>query len=279
MGWLEQWRQGDVASVRNSRVLRPIVGTTANWLHALGTVLLAYLPPVIPLPSRRRMGIEGVVVVSQTCDVVQSPSARPYVTIGALAGLSGPTASAAAAGHIPRYVRVPALPAGYFVDLDRLASVSKDLLRRWPRTEGCQTDDDAREFSRGVGRYFSRFAFPDDLNPAVKPLVQRLKEKRGRKSAEGRAVDALVDVRVIADPGWEASSIRATIVFVLPPAGHASDPYTDEEWEEQVAGWMSRSQPHGVIADLEGLAIRVDEWTVSEYLASDPLDLDYLSPA
>lgn len=233
---------------------------------------------MIPLPKRPGTGIEGVVVVSQTCDIVQSPSVRPYVTIGALSRLSGADASAAAAGHIPRYVRIPALPAGYFVDLDRLASVRKERLRKWPRIQGCQTDDDARAFSRFVGRYFSRFAFPDDLNPAVKPLVQRLKDKRRKDSAEGRAVDALLDVRLIADPSWEASSIRANIIFVLPPAGHASDPYSDEEWEEQVASWMSRSQPHGVITDLEGIGIRVDEWSVSEYLASDPLDLDYLSP-
>lgn len=260
------------------RVL-PRVSDSRSLLRAYGAAAVAYLRSFSPLRPRHPKGkLEGVVLVSQTCDIVQSPTTRPFITVGALCRLSGGDASAAAAGHIPRYVQIPALPADYFVDLDRLASVRKARLSKWPRIQGCDTDEEARRFSRSVGRYFSRFAFPDDLNPALKPLVQRLKEKRRRDSTEGRAVDALIDVRLIADPNWEAERIRTNIVFLLPPTGHRSDPYTDEEWEEQVASWMSRCQPHGVITDLQGFAVRVDEWSVSEYLASDPLDLDYLSP-
>ena len=133
------------------------------------------------LPKRQptsKDNLTGVVLLSQTCDIVQNPASRPFIIVGALCRLTGTDRSAAAAGHIPRFVPIPTLPADCFVDLDQLASVPKERLRNWPRIQGCDGDDHARVFSRFIGRYFSRFAFPDDLNPALKPLVQRLKEKR-----------------------------------------------------------------------------------------------------
>ena len=69
------------------------------------------------------------------------------------------------------------------------------------------------------------------------------------------------------------------MIFLRPPIGDPSDPFSDEEWEDHVTGWMSRCEPAGVINEIQGFAVRVDEWSAADYLASDPLDLDYLSPA
>ncbi|MDQ2942903.1 MAG: hypothetical protein M3R21_04435, partial [Candidatus Dormibacteraeota bacterium] len=217
--------------------------------------------------------------VSQTCDVLQVPEIRRFVSVAALVRLWGSAGSRARAGHQPRYVHLPGIGEEFFADLDLVATVPKRRLASWRRVPGVNGDREVRELSRAVGRYYSRFAFPDALNPAVRRLVQRLKDRRHKASREGEAVDALRDIRVIADPEWEAAEVRVNLIFLLPPSDATNDPLTDDEWESQVDAWQALCDPQASIVEVKALGIRIDEWPVADYLLSDPLDVEYLSPA
>jgi len=158
-----------------------------------------------------------------------------------------------------------------------MTTIRKLRLREVGRQEGSRTDREARTLGRAIARHFGRFAFPDDLNPSLRGVVERLKEKRGKYSPEGRAVDYLREIRVSAQPSWQADRIQVVLVFLTPPRG-PDNPLKDEEWESQIDEWMDRCSPTGVVESVYGLMVHIDEFSAAEYVDTDPLDLEYLSP-
>src|SRR4051812_33374693 len=82
----------------------------------------------------------GVVVVSQTCDVVRLFD-RPNLIVAKAVPLDDADAAAAERGRTPRYVPVPGAPTRLFADLEYLAAVEKTAIVDVPR-ERCIADED-----------------------------------------------------------------------------------------------------------------------------------------
>jgi hypothetical protein len=185
-----QRRQGDVVQVTSLPVLGP---NGAIRQH--------------PAPN-------GVVILSQTCDVVLPD--RLTVVAAPLVRLSGDVLRQAVKGGRPRYVAVPAAGADTFADLDIIGTLDKNILARAPVTDGVgPADVDIRRFGQRIARRFGRFAFPDEVVPWLTPLTDIVTSKYGKETGEALALDQVVELRVEAADGWAAPPYDLTLVTIV----------------------------------------------------------------
>ncbi len=262
---IKNWQQGDVALDEGwvFHVADPKAALTDEAAESDEEGPLA-------IPSK----VEGLVVVSQTCDVVRKCVDRPFVEVSPLCRPPPGMRSGIQRGQSTRFACLPGLlDLNLAVDLERTMTVEKAVVARWERTRGCPTDQDSRAFARALARKRARFAFPNEFVEMVKPMQDRLASKHGKDSPEGHALRALREIRVQASPSWSAG---ASIFFWFLRHDEQVE-FGDRSWDQWLDSWLSLitssnsyGQPCGVVTTLQGM-------TAADYVASDPLDLDYLS--
>lgn len=220
--------------------------------------------------------VAGLVLTTQTCDIVRSAAERPFVTVCPLLSVDEEKYSVISKGYVPRYAAMPALSAHRLVaDLDRSMTVDKAVMVKWDRIGGVQNDIEARAFAAALSRKAARFAFPDDFNAYVAPLAKRLREKHDKQTPEGNALRSLREVRVMAEPNWDAPEVELTFYFVreedAPPLfdGKPWQVWSDA-WVALLANTPRFKNPHSVVQDYATMV-------VAEYKRSDALDLEHLS--
>ena len=163
---------------------------------------------------------DGVVLVSQTCDVVL-PN-RPLVQVATCVQLSEVDAALARDGKRPRFVPLPALGERFFADLELSGTVDKRRLVGLTRTPGVNPED-ARVFAQRVARRLNRFAFPDEVTPWLRPLEEVLQSKSLRPtSPEGQGLQCVTQFRVESQGGWVTPPFLLTVVIVV-DSGHLPD--------------------------------------------------------
>jgi len=219
--------------------------------------------------------VAGLVIVTQTCDVVRSCVDRPFIEVCPVIAWDPDDLHSVKRGRRPSVVALPALAGtNLVVDLDRVMTLEKSIVAGWLRTPGHVSDADARAFAQALARKRVRFAFPDDFTAAAKKLQARLVEKHERQTDEGRALRALREIRVAASPSWDADPVELFFWFIR----DSSDPtFEGKSWAELSAQWLSRVPPSGRFKSTEGQVATLDDLTARDYISSDPLDLDYLS--
>lgn len=256
----------------------------------------------------------GVAIISQTCDVVRS---TPSTILVAPIGCDGKIAREASLGRRPRHVAIPALGNDRYVDLDVVATVPKDVLNGLRPRHGVEGDRQARDFSRAVGRRFSRFAFPDRFVPQIDPLVRKLRSKSRSAGSEGNLLNKHVrELRVEAYPGWSKPPYSVTLAVLVHPtilpsygddppppmpaplrawldearrspadlADHLLDDGLDDAslyhlWQRLGEEWLALCRRvDDPVADISIEIVAVDEYTYDRVLVSEQLDLDHLSP-
>jgi len=262
---LQAWRQGDCT-------LEP------QWfVHRINpslTLTAAGLAAARESAELAEQQVNGLVVVSQTCDIVRACQERPYLEVCPLVRVSDETLHQIERGRKPAYAYLPQLADRQLVaDLDRTMTVEKAMILCWNRIPGCASDPEVRSFAQALARKRARFAFPDDFNLWARKLQGRLVDKHDRDSPEGRALRALREIRVQASPSWESGA--TTIMFFFIRHDVESD-FDGAPWRNFLDAWLklvpanSRFTAHGQVSTL-------DELTASDYVHSDPLDLDHLS--
>jgi hypothetical protein len=215
------------------------------------------------------------VVVTQTCDIARSCVDRPFVEVCPLVEMDDSKLREIARGRRPGYAFVPALAAQSLVaDLDRTMTLEKPVVAQWSRTPGCTTDAQARAFAQALARKRLRFAFPDDFTELVRKLQGRLIDKHERNTDEGRGLRRLREIRVQATPTWDANSVALLIWFIREDA---DADFEGRNWTELLGEWLRLVPPSGRFVEVDGQVATLEEMTAADYVASDPLDLDYLS--
>lgn len=206
---LAEWRQGDLA-------------LDEHWfIHAADPALALTAASgqaddgLQPTTSE----VEGLVVVTQTCDIVRSCFDRPFVEVVPLVQVAPAVHQEVERCRRPAYAVVPAVSGRHLVaDLDRVMTIEmtieKSVVASWTRTPGWTTDQQARALAQAPGRKRARLAFPDDFSRLAGGLQRRLREKHDRQSDDGRALRALREIRVRAAPSWDADRITLTLWFV-----------------------------------------------------------------
>lgn len=228
--------------------------------------------------------VHGLIVLTQTCDIVRSCVDRPYLEVSPLVQVSQTELGRVSRGAQPRFAFVPGVAdKGLVADLDRVMTVEKALALHWERTAGCRTDEERRLLAAALARKRQRFAFPDDFVAWVRPLQDRLTKKHAKSSDEGQSLRALREIRVRASPSWDADRVSLHFLFIRGEDEQGME-RGSEEWDRQVAAWMEKLNRGGEDAPIrfvkiDGSALSLDDLSAREYTESDPLDLYHLSAA
>jgi hypothetical protein len=209
---LSEWRQGDLALeerwlIHAADVSQPLTPASREERETGAEGLQAVMSDV-----------EGLVVVSQTCDVVRKSAERPFIEVCPVVGVSAEKLAEIEKGRRPAHATFQTLSEhGLAVDLDRVMTVEKGVVASWTRTPGCRDDAESSAFARALARKRVRFAFPDDFTLAVAKLQERMKKKHDKDSPEGRALRALREIRVSASPSWDAAKVQMNFWFIRGP--------------------------------------------------------------
>lgn len=217
--------------------------------------------------------VDGLMVVSQSCDIVRPPEARPFAEVAPLITLAEEDFREVLLGARPRYVTVPGLHTSRLVaDLDRVQTVEKTLLGAWSRHQGCFSDSDRRLLGKQLARKRFRAALPDKFTPWFKPLRNRFSRLAGSSSADAMVFQELCEIRIQASPSWDAPRVDVFIWFVLKDGAPVLDRSAVLE------GWLAKLPPTDPFVACQGRIVRYEDMTGLEYIDSDPLDLDHMSP-
>lgn len=219
--------------------------------------------------------VRGLVVLTQTCDIVRSCAERPYIEVAPLVKVDAGELRTIERGRRPRYAFVPGLKDNNLVgDLDRVMTVEKAVVANWERIAGCATDQEMRHFAQALARKRSRFAFPDDFTSLASKLQSRLQGKHDKQSDEGEALRALREIRVRAAPSWDADPVDIMFWFIR----NEDEPdFKGQSWDKLLEGWLKLVPPTGRFNPVNGVVMTLDDMTARDYVESDPLDLDHLS--
>jgi hypothetical protein len=195
----------------------------------------------------------GLAVISQTCDIqTKSPASNPFVVCARIVELDPQVADEAARHRRSRYAVLPRLGPNFAADLDQTVTVEKSVLANHPPIRGVEGTSEEEAFGFAVGRRFSRFAFPDDVHDTLAPLQELLISKHDKPTSPvGKIARQLVEIRALADPGWDAPSFEITLYFLLPPSGlPAVEDLEDEHVSPELERWVSqKDRGHADLAD------------------------------
>lgn len=216
----------------------------------------------------------GLVLVSQSCDIVRSAQGKPFVEVSPLVSVTDEVIGDVKKLRRPNYILVPSLQDSMLVgDLDRTMTVEKAVVAGWPRTQGCRTDEERARFAWALQRKRARFAFPNDFNEWVGPLQKRVIQKHDKDGPEGRALRAIDEIWVRAEPDWSANPTRLTFHFIRSPQDAM---FEGKRWDAWLDEWLKlipesgRFKRSGVVSTLDDLVAR-------DLRESALLDLDFLS--
>lgn len=159
---LQNWQQGDA-----------IVGSALSFLHIAD--LSRPLSDVAREEAAQGFDAEdslttigtsvaGLVVISQTCDVVKPCDKLAYVQMAALVRVDADLAREVQACLRPQKAHLPGVfDQGLVVDLEKIMTIEKSVLLALPtehRVRGLRNNAEVRSFAGCLSRKFSRFAFP-----------------------------------------------------------------------------------------------------------------------
>jgi hypothetical protein len=220
--------------------------------------------------------VRGLVVLTQTCDIVRRCADRPFIEVSPLVEVDARVFPEVERARRPQFAFVPGLADLRLVaDLDRVMTVEKSVVAKWTRVEGCRTDDASRNFSQALARKRTRLALPDEFTRRASRLLSRLGEKHGKDSLEGRALRALREIRVQAEPDWSAKRVRVVLWFVRNADDHD---FEGTNWADLVASWL-KLVPSSEQFEIDGEVTTLERLSADDYVHSDRLDFDHLSLA
>jgi hypothetical protein len=272
---LREWRQGDATLDAGTFIVHLAdkrAPLTAVARDALDEVPAEY--NVFDVLS----SVKGLVVVSQSCDIVKKCSASEYVEVSPLVEIAEEAQlHAIRKGRQLRYAYLPGLADRKLaVDLDRTMTVEKAVVAGWNRIPGCMTDAERVDFADALARKRQRFALPDSFNAGLAKFRDRLKEKEGKASPEGALIAAVDHIRVRPDPNWDAASVTVLFWILLEPGAKV-------DWDASraiIQAWVGRikfSAPFSLGNPAFYLVERRDI-SYEDYMDSYRLDYDDLSP-
>lgn len=165
-------------------------------------------------------GLSGLfVIVSQSCDIVQPK--RELIQLAPLVQLVDELVHQTAVNkENPRYPRIAMMDGGYFADLAQVVSVPKSSFAEPPIPHSFSLEDprEAREFGLAIGRWFGRFALPDEVQPWLAPVQNLIRSKYDKPASPlGRVMQQIAEVRVEAGD-WSTLPVSLT-VHVIAMAG------------------------------------------------------------
>jgi hypothetical protein len=216
--------------------------------------------------------VEGLAILTQTCDLVRDCEKRQYVEVAPLVKIEDKFLEEIKRWKRPRYAYLAGCSKhNLVVDLDRVVTIEKTVVAGWTKNTGCLTDQDVRDFAQQLTRKWSRFAFPNEFEEAFLPVSKLVEKRCGKDHKLGLELDRLNQIRVLATPAWNEDKVKLVFWFVK---GAATDDKYDWNsfFEEFKANFKSTKYE---IVDCT--IISLDDMSARQYLDSDKIDFDQLS--
>jgi len=274
---LSQWRQGDATLDAGTFLVHLADKRTPLTEVAQDAVEQGLVPgdeDVFEVLSP----VKGLVVVSQSCDIVRECSRSECVEVSPLIFVEDDRAfEDIRKRRRTRYAYLPGLADRQLVaDLERTMTVEKAVVAGWSRVAGCTTDGERATFAEALARKRRRFAFPDEFNDGLSRFKDRLKRAEGKKSPAGDLLAALDEIRVQASPEWSAAKVSVFFWFLAEREKIADF----NAARGIIQNWVSTiSWPGGfALADPAFEVLEPRDMTVEQYQASHALDYDDISP-
>lgn len=274
---LDPWRQGDLtldaglALLHLADLSRPLSPVAQQAVSNSGQEAASFTSEPIPIVDE---DVPGLVVLTQTCDIVRKCTERPFVEVAPLVQVSLERLKTIRDLKMPSFAYVPGTADKSLVaDLDRPMTVEKSVVAGWIRIPGWQTDEEARDFALALGRKRTRFSFPDDFEEAISPMQDRILGKHNKQSIEGAHLRALREIRVRAAPSWDDASVKLSFWFIKKAEPDGFDP----AWSDITEVWTKLFDQTGRFQIEAVLTCRLEDITARDYVESEHLDLDRLS--
>ena len=273
---LRAWRQGDVSQdvglefLHLADLSRPHSPESVEAARLVASDAAGSVAGVVPLLSP----VPGVVMLTQTCDIVRACQERPFVEIAPLVQLSARAVEEVRRLKRPAFAYIPATAEdGLVADLDRTMTVEKAVVAGWTRVPGWTTDEESRAFAQALSRKRARFAFPDEFVAAAQQLQRHLVEKHDKQTGEGAHLRALREIRVRAAPSWDSQEVQLSWWFIKD-----QDPAPPEpNWARFADEWIALFDQTGRFRADPPTVCRMEDMTAQDYVESVQLDLDRLS--
>ncbi len=269
---LADWRQGDILLSPTVPAIR--LASAALALTVASKELFAEDPTATlsVVPEQ----FSGVMIVSQTCDLVRECKDRPHVLVCPLVTADSDLINAVEKGERPRFVRVSGLKSEPLVaDLDQIFTLEKTVLAELATDHrpGANGDAEVRMVGRAIANKFGRTAFPDDFVAAISKMRKEIVRKHDKASPLGAFLQGALEIRVRAKPDWTTAE-EVELLFVFEWDGEIP-----LDHDAHVESLVRRIDKSGAYPNVEGRAVGLDRLSAATYRASDVLDLDNLSRA
>ena len=309
---LLEWRQGDCFPLRDFVYLadpsHPVTSGAQQLSSEMADVAEASTA-LVTAHTDQDVGL--MAVITQSCDIQPRRNRiRLYAAVAPVVQLDERDSGQAEKGYYTGFAPVPSAGERFFADLSRIMTIDTGVLVGRERLPGLTSDDERRAFADTVGRRFSRFPFPDDVTITLDAFQRRVKDKHGRlASDEGRLLtQELKQIRVQADPSFDAQEFSLTVIFILAsgvllPVDESSDVIveaigvetstpaelalaiaetTDRTrlpalWDRLTEAWMAECDLHGAVVDVTAEVVPADEFGADRMWRTHRLDLDHLS--
>ncbi|MDT9598554.1 hypothetical protein [Sphingosinicella rhizophila] len=217
---------------------------------------------------------EGMILVSQSCDILRGEGDRPFVQVSPLLSVSESDLNAISRRRKPQFATFPALEArGLVVDLDIVASAEKIVVASWTRHDGCADDYERQDFAAALARHKQRFAFSDDFNREIQPLRKWIQKRAKQSGVNGEMIRAIEHVRVKC-PDWAAASLDLEFICVLNREPTITERRTWRSVQAEMETTITKAYPNSFLH-----LATPGELSLEDYRASVQLDLDGLSAA
>lgn len=250
----------------------------SNWGQGDVSLDVGALPHVNANDEIVDVEVLGVILISQTCDIVNDvaePGAPAFVQVAGLVEQDPKFVEEVRKFRRPNYLYVPALAEKNIVaDLGLVATFDRMALEKWTRIPAPDDTVSKGHCSFALGRQRSRHAFPDQWAKAFGKLRDWLKSKAGKQSDEGRFVDAIEEVRVIADDVDFPKSVD--VICMVPASLTEAQRHT---WAKSMCPTMMKKFDPEWCSDIVVRLATTREMTAEEYLSGRPLDFEAMSRA
>lgn len=223
--------------------------------------------------------VVGLVVITQTCDIVNCGGDKEWVTVAALREVHEDSMDNISNGSSPTFVSVECAPQDNVVaDLNQMMTIHKSLLAQLDRKDGFKTDESRRRFADALSRKHGRFAFPDLFSTSVlSPLRTRVRRAHVKNSKYGAAYRSIDSARVVAFPSWDAITVTVGFRFLIKNAkeSEANRSTISEIVSEHLGkiNWPSGFSPAEPLFVLQ----TSEEMSAKEWLDSQEIDWQFIS--
>ena len=221
--------------------------------------------------------INGLVAISQTCDIVRRTGERHYVTMCPLITVADKDIKPIKKGLRPYLTDITNANENEFADLRQIMSVDKDLVRTWDRTNGFPSEETRIRFAAALERKFGQFAFPNEFDVAIQEFRKRVWQRHDKAGSDvGKVYRSLEQIRFKAIPNWNAKQRKIQIIAILKPTSERE--IERQKIANEITEEISKIKwPDGYEWEFEKLLLgSANDLTALDVLSSRRGDFDFL---